>query len=87
MTVKELKNILSGMDDNLEVLVADYDDDSNEETVFRIPSGCEKLQVSSKSIASIYFQEYKLATGTGPVSSCLPCSLSEDNSRVEPIKP
>jgi hypothetical protein len=62
MKVKDLIDVLSGMDEELEVTVADYDDDTDGEILFKKPNGCEQLTVNGRFLSVIYFQKaYKLS--------------------------
>lgn len=57
MTVKDLKTILSGFDENLEVALANYSDDTDEELKLHTPDGVEQLTTEDKREVVVIYQE------------------------------
>jgi hypothetical protein len=68
MKVKELREILNGFDDNLEVTFADYSDDRDEYLHCNEIEGVEKLECKShKELVVIYRTDSMKKTCTSPV--------------------
>jgi len=55
MKLKELKEILKSLDENLDVTICDYENDDNEQFIFRDISGVEIADTDSGiKVISIY---------------------------------